>query len=278
MEYICDICEKVCKTEYGLKKHKETHKDQPIRFCQNPECSIQLFNPQQKKFCSRSCSAKITQKGKKHSEDHKRKISEKLKCDIEYDSEDPNCIWCGDHLSENQIKSECVFCSPKCLGEYRQTKRFCRKCGTKLNKDQNEYCSNECQRKHRSGQLTHDRKCKNCNGPLREKNRKYCSNKCKSEHRRTESIRKWLNGELDGSIKTGIADYARTYILEQSNYKCSECGCDNINSFSGYSIIQVDHIDGNNFNNSPENLRALCPNCHAMTETFGSLNKGKKNK
>lgn len=36
--------------------------------------------------------------------------------------------------------------------------------------------------------------------------------------------------------------------------------------------LQLDHIDGDNVNNSRENLRLLCPNCHSQTDTFS---KGK---
>lgn len=33
--------------------------------------------------------------------------------------------------------------------------------------------------------------------------------------------------------------------------------------------LHLDHIDGDKSNNSLENLRLLCPNCHSQTETFG---------
>lgn len=37
--------------------------------------------------------------------------------------------------------------------------------------------------------------------------------------------------------------------------------------------IQVDHIDGNNINNVMDNLRFLCPNCHAATDTYSGKNR-----
>lgn len=40
--------------------------------------------------------------------------------------------------------------------------------------------------------------------------------------------------------------------------------------------LQLDHIDGDTFNNSIENLRLLCPNCHSQTETFGGRSVGSK--
>ena len=38
--------------------------------------------------------------------------------------------------------------------------------------------------------------------------------------------------------------------------------------------LQVDHIDGDSFNNVLTNLRFLCPNCHAQTDTFGRSKGG----
>ena len=38
--------------------------------------------------------------------------------------------------------------------------------------------------------------------------------------------------------------------------------------------LHSDHIDGNAANNVPENLRLICPNCHAQTPTYKNKNRG----
>ena len=37
--------------------------------------------------------------------------------------------------------------------------------------------------------------------------------------------------------------------------------------------IELDHINGNHQDNSLENIRLLCPNCHALTDTYRGKNK-----
>lgn len=49
-------------------------------------------------------------------------------------------------------------------------------------------------------------------------------------------------------------------------YHCEECG---ISEWQSKPLtLHLDHIDGDNVNNSLDNLRILCPNCHTQTPTF----------
>ena len=60
-----------------------------------------------------------------------------------------------------------------------------------------------------------------------------------------------------------------TAILEKEDveYCCEICSID---TWLGLPIsLHVDHIDGDYTNNTLENLRYLCPNCHSQTKTFG---------
>jgi|LAHS01.1.fsa_nt_gb Zn finger protein HypA/HybF involved in hydrogenase expression len=54
-------------------------------------------------------------------------------------------------------------------------------------------------------------------------------------------------------------------------YRCAICG--NLGKWNGKELIlQVDHINGDHFDNRLGNLRFLCPNCHTQTRTFGGKN------
>lgn len=57
-------------------------------------------------------------------------------------------------------------------------------------------------------------------------------------------------------------------------YQCSnpECKCPG-EWFGKPLTLEVDHIDGDRRNNNQDNLRFLCPNCHAQTPTYGIKKK-----
>ena len=53
--------------------------------------------------------------------------------------------------------------------------------------------------------------------------------------------------------------------------KCSECQISDC--YNGKPIqLQIDRINGDPTDNTVQNLRFLCPNCHSQTNTFGHRN------
>lgn len=75
-----------------------------------------------------------------------------------------------------------------------------------------------------------------------------------------------------------LANHALKKILLTSGreYKCEEC---DIVEWNGKKLsLELEHKDGDCFNNALDNLILLCPNCHSLTSTFRGRNKntGKK--
>lgn len=55
--------------------------------------------------------------------------------------------------------------------------------------------------------------------------------------------------------------------------RCHDCGR---TGWKGGPIpLELDHVDGNRRNNRLDNLRLLCPNCHALTPTYRGRNIGR---
>lgn len=135
--------------------------------------------------------------------------------------------------------------------------------------------------------------------------RKYCSRSCANSRTHSpatkrkiaktikdtwsmkseESKRKCLDAIERGKItrqrnrleylaKTSTEDLShesrkKKVFLEQ-NSSCDIC---NITDWMGKPLtFELDHIDGNKLNNRRENLRVLCPNCHAQTDTWRGRN------
>lgn len=115
---------------------------------------------------------------------------------------------------------------------------------------------------------------------------------CKQLNCKPETLNWWLNRmnltyagnqggkgiRTDPKYRTAL-EYielpsCRSGVLKQKMVKekliediCDNCKTPNI--WNGKPItLELDHIDGDRFNNNFYNLRVLCPNCHSQTPTF----------
>ncbi len=116
--------------------------------------------------------------------------------------------------------------------------------------------------------------CLNCGKVLSNRHAKYCSNICQSDYQHKQYINRWKSGEETGLRgEYGISPHIRRYLMDKYSCKCQLCGWGKINPYTNVVPLQIHHIDGNSLNNSESNLQLLCPNCHTLTENFGSRNK-----
>jgi len=66
------------------------------------------------------------------------------------------------------------------------------------------------------------------------------------------------------------------YRLLKEGFKKDECEICGISQWNNKPIcLELDHISGDKSDNSLENLRILCPNCHSQTSTFRGKNMDK---
>lgn len=155
--------------------------------------------------------------------------------------------------------------------------KICQHCGKELEgRWQKKYCSSSCSSIVNNSKRKSDkiRKCLTCESPTKHASNRFCSVDCRWKYTNNLRIESWLSGEWDGGKGTHwISDIVRKYLLEQSNYKCIQCGWGETNEYSGTIPLQIDHINGNSDDHSYGNLRVLCPNCHSLTSTYRSLNR-----
>jgi len=130
-------------------------------------------------------------------------------------------------------------------------------------------------------------KCPRCNSsfttPSGKAQRKFCSDFCRhssvsklsASERYEEYILKWQRGEVSGGRGEGVVSmHIRRYLFKKYDSKCCECGWSRVNPATGKVPLDVEHIDGDSSNHKEENLKLLCPCCHAITPTYKSLNRG----
>jgi hypothetical protein len=113
-------------------------------------------------------------------------------------------------------------------------------------------------------------KCQECSKEFKFKigssTGKYCCLACTKAGQAKERRENFLEGKM---VNRGLM---KNHMVDIHGWKCMRC---ENTEWQGVPIpLELDHIDGNAGDNSPKNLRLLCPNCHAQTPTHKAKNKG----
>jgi hypothetical protein len=96
-----------------------------------------------------------------------------------------------------------------------------------------------------------------------------------ARQQQAEKVRQlWLRKLLDAEFSSLSLEAKKKRVVIEQNRKCARCGID---EWLGEPLtLQVDHGDGDTKNNTRENLRGLCPNCHSQTPTYCGRNHNGK--
>ena len=149
----------------------------------------------------------------------------------------------------------------------------CKKCGNEFEPSRGlvNYCSLSCRNSRNwteSDKLKKSKSAKNS-----EKVKKSNSSRPNSFWINIGNIRKenHKNRILQSEYSELSFQSLRFRILYEQNKKCNKCGLDEW--LNTPLILELEHKDGNHFNNNRNNLEMLCPNCHSLTSTWRGRNK-----
>lgn len=186
-----------------------------------------------------------------------------------YNLKPKKCKYCGEIIPYNKRENE--FCCSSCAASFNNKgRRHTLETKKKLSKKAQEHSKN-FNGDYNEYSLKY---CKNCGKLLTNGQKHFCSLQCLKDYKYNNYIQQWKEGTIDGlSGEYNLSKHIRKYLIEKHNNKCELCGWCEVNTYTNTIPLEIHHIDGNYKNNTEENLQFLCPNCHALTETYKAHNK-----
>jgi hypothetical protein len=158
---------------------------------------------------------------------------------------------------------------------YNGNPKLCKNCESVISyeKRRNNFCSHSCAASYNNiGNRKHGKSksnCVICGNQLSQSNCVHCkSGSCTTIYAMNEHIKTGF----DFKHKIGKM-LIRKYYIVLRGHKCEEC---ELSEWRNKPIpLELHHNDGDANNNTPENVKLMCRNCYAQTDTFCGKNKGK---
>lgn len=157
----------------------------------------------------------------------------------------------------------------------------CKKCGSDFEPKKGliNYCSLNCRN---SRTWSDEDKLKKSESAKKSEKLKNVLIQLKTYNKQTENYKKniekikktWADKLMKEDFELLTYERLKKRVLLEQNHKCNHCGIDNWNNKP--ITLELEHKDGNNKNNSRDNLEAICPNCHSQTLTWRGKNKKNK--
>lgn len=140
-------------------------------------------------------------------------------------------------------------------------------------------CSTKCYNKYfmsgdKNPNWKQKKDCELCGKKLKKNTSRFCSSSCSAKKRVMELFEKIENGTFKfNTTHTSKNKTLKSYLVSKYGHKCFVCG---LSEWMGKEIpLQLDHINGDCANDELSNIRNICPNCHAQTDTYCGKNAGK---
>ena len=115
-------------------------------------------------------------------------------------------------------------------------------------------------------------KCMWCGVDIKRDNA-CCSRECRKLYNIYSYINKWMLHLENGMRgKSSVSTNVKYFLYNIYNNSCQKCNWGIIHPNTGIVPLDIHHIDGNCLNSYYENLELLCPNCHHLTDNYGSRN------